>query len=291
MSWVDADGAAFSLNVVSGGALILAGAEGRFMPRFQLVEEEVPGQPGSRLREAKTLAREVAIPIILSSSSSAELRTLVRQWLGRLNVDRGDGKIRVTAPAGTVRELSCRYAGGMEVVEAVGVGGQRFQKAVVVFRAADPYWYDQSDTEVTYTLGGVIAATFFPFFPLVLLASEVFTSTSIALTDDDIAPIAAWPRWSITGPGSGIVVRNVTTGKRIALSTVLVAGQGIEIDTRPGTKTVKAAVSGTNLYSDLSSDSSLWPLVRGTNAITVEMSGATAASKVVLKYKKRYLGA
>ena len=293
-AWVDADGTAFSLNVVADGALALQGVEGRFMPRIQLVEEEVPGQPGSRLREAKTLAREVALPILLSTAtrdSGATLRTLVRQWLGRMNVDRGAGKLRVTASGGGVRELSCYYAGGLELVEGQGVGGKSYQKAVVVLRAVDPYWYDQSDTAVTYVLDTSTTATFFPIFPLTLLSSTVLSSTSISFTDNDIASIAAWPRWAITGPGTDIVLRNITTGKRIALDTVLTAGQGIDIDTRPGAKTVKQSVSGANLYGDLSTDSSLWPFVRGANAVTIEMSGATSASSVVLTYKKRYLGA
>lgn len=282
LTWIDADGNSYDLSGQTDREWLL-GTQGRFMPPFRFVENEVPLQPGARLRTVKTLPREVDIPLLFKAASETALRTLVRDYLHRFNPGRGDGKLRVTAPGGDQRELNCRYAGGMQLVEA----GEKFgfrQRMVLTFRAFDPYWYATSDTTDTYTTG--TPATFFPFFPLRLTSSTIFASPTINNTGD----VECWPVWTITGPGSSIALRNLTTDKLISLSTTLAAGETITIDTRPGKKTVTKN-DGTNLYGDLSSDSELWPLERGNNSVQIEMSSATSASQVVISYRLRYLGA
>lgn len=283
LSWVDADGTEHPFT--SSAARVLKGMEGRFMPPVELVEEEVPFQAGAQLRLVKTKVREVSLPVAFMAADASALRTALRGWLSDLNVDRGAGRLRVTSPTGDTRDLNAIYAGGMEIVEADDTAGATWQKAVLVFRAHDPYWYDQNDITQSFALD-LDQAPFFPFFPLVLNSSEVFSSASV----DNGGDVDAWPTWTITGPGADPAIRNLTTGEIIDLTHTLGAGESVEIDTRPGAKTV-VDQDGNSLYSSLSSDSALWALQPGPNTISVEISAATADTNIVLRYKRRYLGA
>ncbi|MFI9817570.1 phage distal tail protein [Saccharothrix variisporea] len=274
--WIDADGTATTLEVEWD-------ATGRGMPPIRFEEDRVPERAGSRLRAVRHDTREMTLPLWITGSSQSDLWTNLRALALKMDPTRGNGKIRVTSIAGDQREVTCRYAAGLELNERLGdTAGPLVQRAPVLFRVHDPYWYAVSDTTEPFTVG--TTATFFPFFPLRLSSSEVYATGSITNPGD----VETWPVWTITGPGSAIVLRNLTTGKSLSLSTTLGAGESVVIDTREGVKTVTHS-SGANLFSSLSATSSLWPLARGVNAFQIEMSAATTASLVSLAYRPRYL--
>ena len=280
VAWVDADG---TVTTLSGAAdtEVRIGRAGAFMPEFDLVADVVPLQAGARLRTVRTRPREVDLPLLVKGTSSAGLRTTMRSLLHLLNPDRGEGRLRVTAPGGDQRELWCRYAAGLMGNEEFGVN-VLFQRAVLTFWAADPYWYAVSPETETYLL--TAASSFFPFFPLVVSASSIFGAMTITNAGD----VDAWPIWTITGPGSDIYLRNVTYGEYLHVAATLNAGDILQIDTRPGYKTVE--INGVNSFSMISAASALWNLRRGANSVKIEISGATAASACVLNYTPRYLG-
>lgn len=284
--WIDADGNSTTITNQTD-IEVLQGVLGRGMPPYEPIEQEVPLQPGSRLRQVKVKPREITLPIIVYGTSETNLRSNLRSFFGKFNPARGDGTLRVTAPGGDQREIVCRYFAGMELEEGdttKGVSGSIFQKAILVLRAFDPYFYNVSATSETFTTG--TPATFFPFFPLRLTSSTVFADTTVTNGGD----VEAWPEWTIEGPGTNIVLRNYTTDRLISISTTLTASEYITIDTRPGYKTVTKN-DGTNLYSLMSADSALWNLQKGANSVRLEMSSATADSLITLSYKPRWLGA
>ena len=271
LTWIDTDGVEHDLRSFADGAEILdRGVRGRFMPPVKIIEAETPGQPGSRRREVRHLARDIAVPLYVEGESASALRGTVRDWLRRFDAVLGNGRLRATPPIGGQREIACCYEDGFEGDEGTNGAGLHWQTATLLFHAFDPYWYDVSPIVVSWTLGAT-PATFFPFFPLRLTSSEVFADAVVSNGGD----VEAWPVWTITGPGSSIVLRNLTTGKLLNLSTVLTAGETATIDTRPGAKTV-VKNDGSNLFPDLLSDSSLWPLVQDSNSVRVEMASATS---------------
>lgn len=277
--WVDPDGGTLDLAVEWD-------VQGRGMPPPVYETELVPEQPGERLRAVRHGAREFVLRLWIEGASEAAMWTAVRDTIARMDPTRGDGKIRVTTVVGDQREIICRVQSGLELSERLNdTSGPEVQRAAVAFRASDPYWYDLSDTTETYSLNPS-SATWFPIFPLRLASSEVFTDATVTNTGD----VETWPVWTITGPGSGIILRNLTTGKFLSLGALaLSSGQVVTIDTRPGRKTITLNDS-TNLFGYRTADSSLWPLARGANVIRIEMASATAASSVQLARKHRYLG-
>jgi len=283
MALVDAAGTEYPLDGITQPQL-LWGHRGRFMPPYRIKEEIVPGQPGARVRDVRPDVRELALSWVAEGATNIALRTLLRAWASRLDPERGDARIRATAPDGSRRELYCRYQGGFEGEEADGAAGRDWLKSILIFRAHDPLWYDLATNTDTYTAGGVVA-NFFPIFPLRLANSEVFSEPTV----DNDGDYLTWPLWVITGPGSSPILRNLTTDKAIDLSgAVLTAGESITIDTAPGRKTVQKQ-DGTNLFGSMTDESSLWPLERGPNSIRIEMTGAGGGSQVQLSWRRRFL--
>lgn len=278
VTWVDPDGVELALEVEWD-------VTGRFSPPTFFDEEGVPGQDGLRLREVRHEARNFVLPLWITGTSEADLRTKMRDLVSAMNPQRGDGKIRVTSPIGDQREIVCRAASGLEMGERLGdTSGPEVQLAAVVFRAWEPFWQDVSDTVSGPWTVGLAPAPFFPFFPLRLTSSEVFAAVDVTNSGD----VATWPIWTITGPGSSITLQNLTTGHTLLLNVTLSASESVTIDTSPGIKTVTKS-DGSNLYPDLSSTSYLWPLQRGVNAVQISMGGATSATSVTMRRRHKYL--
>lgn len=284
MKWVDADGAA--TEILDGTDIYtLPGLAGRMSPSMAFVLQRIPLQPGQRYRDVRHGVAEIKVPVELYGATDIALRASVRSWVRRLDPVRGDGSLLCTAPAGDQRELICRYAEGLDqAVEDEGDVGHRL-RAILRFVCEQPYWQDASDTVQSWTLLSSLA-TFFPFFPLRLSGSEVFADATV--TND--GNVEAWPVWTIGGPGSSPILRNLTTGDMLSLPVTLLAGESVAIDTRPGAKTVTKQ-DGTSLFGSLASPPALWPLAQGSNSIRIEMSGATSVSSVTLTWRRRWLSA
>lgn len=271
IEYVAADGATATLYRRQG-------ASGRFMPPIVVKDRAVPGDHGTRFQHCRFDAAHPVIPVLLEGLDDTEFRSAVRDLAAVLNPDKGIGKLRATFDGGT-REQSALFVDGLDFAEDYTT----FAIPSLLFRAFDPFWYDTTTVTSPFTTG--TTASFFPIFPWRLASSEVFADATV-VNDGDVD---AWPVWTITGPGSGLVLRNLTTGKVLSLNRTLLAGEIVTIDTTPGVKTVTLN-DGTNLFG-LLTDRQLWPLARGTNSIRVELSGATGATSVVLTYRRRWLSA
>ncbi len=274
--WIDPDGTATGLTVEYD-------VDGLFAPPVEISSRVVPGQPGAVVYQTRHGVREFSLALYERNDDPALLHARLRALVYAMDPTRGAGRLRATTPAGDQREITCRVLSGMGLSQVRGAQSlSTHQRAEVTFQAADPYWYDTSDTVTDYTIGAT--APFFPIFPLRLSSSEVFVDGTV----DNLGDLETWPVWTLTGPGSSISVRNLTTG---ALTTIngltLAAGETVTIDTRPTIKTVTRG-DGANLFGSLATGSSLWPLIRGGNSVRVEMTGGTESSLVRLSRKHRY---
>lgn len=276
VDWIDPDGATTTLVVTRG-------AHDLFMPPTVSTFETIPGRPGAKRRTTRHGLRKVTLPGVFGPDNQVDHRDNLRDLAVAFDPTRGDGKLRVTGPDTGVRELNCRYDAGLGLDYQIAT----FQRAALDFVATDPYWYDATDTIVDTELDSS-PATFFPFFPIALSSSEVFGAFTITNTGD----VTVWPIFTFRGPGSAIVARNLTTDLAFSLTNPtdleLSAEETVTVDTRPDRKAVTLQ-DGTNLFSTLTADSALWALVKGTNSIQIEMSGATTDSLVRVTYRLGYL--
>lgn len=277
--WIDADGTPLALNIEWN-------VVDRFMPPIVFEEDGVPQQSGLRLRDTRHDARVFSLTLWIEAADEVSLRLQMRAMALAMNPKRGPGHIRFTTPVGDVRDIECTYQSGLGMLEKLGeTSGLLSQKVTLFFKAHNPYWADPSFISSAYSINAV--PNFFPIFPMHISTSQVVVDTTI-LNDGDLE---AWPIIYIAGPGSVIKLSNLTTGlyTDFGPSSNMGAGQTLIIDTRPGFKTAKMA-DGLNVFSFLTTTSSLWPLVRGSNAIHLEMSGATAGvSQITFTYKRLFL--
>ena len=276
--WIDPDGTVTPLRVEIQ-------TDGRYAPPSMFVSDRSPEQPGSIVRTVRHDERRIVLPIVEDLGSPELVTARKRELTYLMDPARGYGQLRVTSHDSSQRVINAYLEDGMGLEESLNsTYGKRWFRASLQFLCPYPYWRDSTTTSATIGNTGT-TATFFPFFPLRLSSSSVFGSTTI----DNTGEVIAYPRWHITGPGSSIYIKNLTTGKTINLDTTLMAGESVTIDTTPGVRTVTKN-DGTNLFGDLSADSSLWPLVKGTNAIQLEMSSADANSSIQYSYERQFLG-
>lgn len=275
--WIDASGTETDLH--DGTELLtLAGMNGREMPAWKLLGDEAPLADGSQVRLAKSTSRDLDLPLLVRCQSRAALQQKLRELAWAFNPRRGDGKLRVTSADGIQRVLTCRYIRGLDTED----NGLSWKKVILTLRAFEPYWDAAAETSQNISAGAVSA--FFPIFPLLLMVSGLFATATIVNGGD----AAAWPIWTIYGPGANPKIINVTSGKRFELGLSLQSNQHVEIDTRPGRKTVTLS-TGESVFHLLSAASSLWELEVGSNAVRIELDGNDSNSCVRLRYTERYL--
>lgn len=283
--WVQADGVAFPLTGQPDLDVHWAlGVDGRFMPPVELLDDEVPGQAGTRSRGVKVKARDVVLPVTVFGPDEAGLRARIRLLMRQFDPTRGAGILRCTAVDGTMRELVCTYDDGMQGKEFAGETGVRWQRLVLILRAHAPYWQDTAANDLTYraaSQGAFLSAQFLP----VVLTSDALLGTQSLTNDGDRT---AYPVFTIRGPATSFTLANDTTGESFTYEAPLADGEVLTIDTRPFVRTVRLA-NGTNRFAQLAIGSVLWWLPPGVSNIRLTLQGSTAASFVTVSFRRLWL--
>lgn len=281
--WTGADGTVIDLTDASAGYMVLGeGTRGLRSPEYALTTQAFAGSDGELITALRATGAQPTLGLLVAADDENTFRSRARALRRSMRPKAGLGTLTVRSSDGEARSLDCLCTAGLEGDEASAQQGS-WWKLALKFYAPDPWWYGDPVT-VTYGLG--TPAAFFPIFPLVLSPSTVIGQFVIDLSDSD-AP--SYPVWTITGPGNGLVLTNLTTSQVITVNAPLSAGEQMVVDTRPGLQSVRKA-DGTNLLGALASDPALWSLVEDSNAISVALTGATSASVVAVTYTPRYAG-
>lgn len=254
-------------------------AKQRMMPPVTIHTVRVPQAQGGRFRHARHDERLATLPVVVPGATAG--RDELRRWAKALDPVKGEGTLTVVQGTHPGRQLVCAYEAGLDdfAEEYPHLG-----LTTLAFRAADPYWQDAAESSVIGTIDPR-AYQWFPFLPLVLGASDVFT----AVTIDNTGDVDSWPVVSTVGPGVDLVVANETTGESWSYLDPIAAGSTLIVDHRPGHKT--ARLNGFNAFGRLTDDSVLWPLVPGPNRISINFDAATTASSVTFGWRNRWLAA
>lgn len=121
-----------------------------------------------------------------------------------------------------------------------------------------------------------------PFFPVFVYSSVVEGVYTLNIEGDE----ESWPTWEIGGPGTDLLIENMTTGEALFIEGDIF--EKVTIVTDPQLQ---------DIYSDTWADGQWWdrvdikqgalfPLKAGENKIKVTMVGATQASYVEYKYRE-----
>lgn len=159
------------------------------------------------------------------------------------------------------------------------------------FLAADPTWYadDVTTTEIPlgWLTGGGFAAPVVA--PIYVQDGTVAADRPGWVTNAGDAD--AWPIIRISGPCADVTVIHVPTGRTLAMPTLnLAAGQWVEIDTRPGYRTVTRE-NGGNASATLSLTSrlDLFSLPPGTSEMRWTAFDNTNTARLRLTWRDAYI--
>ena len=202
--------------------------------------------------------------------------------------------ISVGVPLGTdfVRSITVVTLGGLTFDHVPGAGYDiRF---IVQLRAADPTWYDPAG--VTVPVSAAIAGTPTPIpkiYPVTYGVSTLSGNTQISYDGS----WQTYPVITATGPITGLLITNQSTGALISVPGVIPAGRTWTFNLLYGYKTVTDdlgvnQIAAVTAASDLATFAILpAPNVPdGVNIVTVAGTGTTGTSATSLFYFNRYVG-
>lgn len=159
------------------------------------------------------------------------------------------------------------------------------------FLAHDPTFYadEESVTELPlgWLTGGGFAAPVVA--PIYVQDGTVAADRPGWVTNEGDAP--AWPILRITGPCANVTITNVATGRALALPTLnLTAGRWVQIDTRPGYRTVTWDNGGNaTTYLSPGSRLDLFSLLPGTSEMRWTAFDNTNSSRLRVTWRDAYI--
>jgi hypothetical protein len=282
-TWTDPTGVVWPLSDTSPdrGWFTSDGVGGWGAAPYEIVVDPM-ARGGESVRYIRANPARVTWPIYVWGDDHTEFvaryRALRQAFL--MTVHRSlPGLLTVARPDGTARQIEAYYEDGWG-----GEAGQNWLWAhpAVTLYCPDGAWRDVQQV-VTRRGASTPVAFNTPF--LTLTGSAVLGDTVVNNPGD----ITAWPVWTITGPCTGLIATNSTTGQTFTLSYALLAGEQAVITTdRP---TVRGP-AGQNISGSLNWPTAyLWGLAPGDNTVTFNVLGSGVGSAIDLAFYPRYEGA
>ena len=108
----------------------------------------------------------------------------------------------------------------------------------IEFQAQDHLYYDDAPGTTSIPLGELSTGglTFPLAFPMVIEGDPAAEGRPGFLEVDGTAP--TWPVLRVTGPCANPTIVHVASGRSLTITVTLAAGEWVEVDTRPGWRTV-----------------------------------------------------
>jgi hypothetical protein len=162
-----------------------------------------------------------------------------------------------------------------------GNKGIYYQRYLINLLCHQPFWLDTyyESREMSYLMGGLQFKLSLPTG----FSSRGFRRK--AINEGDVAtPVEI----EFTGPAINPTVTNLTTGELMKVNRLLDANDVLEISTAFGDKYVK--INGQNAFHYIDLDSTFWQLQPGDNILSYTSNNDSINTKVIVKWKNRYVG-
>lgn len=245
-----------------------------------------PGAAGVQIKDVFTQAREVLLPLTLSTSGQAELRAAVEQMRALTDptvgmTEAGNFRLVCASDAGT-RHLTLAYLSGLE-----GEGAELPWHTRYVVSALAPYPFAEDRDELSreFKLGSGVspflapAGTDFPW------GTRQLSPTTVIGEDMQVSmpsAVPVYPTVEIDGPATSVLI-TADTGLRIDVPTGVAAGSTLRVVMDPRRKSIR--LNGALAAGKLARGSRLVPFTPGTNLIDVSAPGATSSTRLRLSWR------
>ncbi|MFJ9799818.1 phage distal tail protein [Streptomyces sp. NPDC101145] len=160
----------------------------------------------------------------------------------------------------------------------------------IEFVATDPTWYADTETVTEIPLGWLTGGGFAAPVTAPIYVQDGATAADRPGWATNTGTADAWPIIRITGPCSNVTIIHAESGRTLAMPTLtLTAGQWVEIDTRPGHRTVTRETGG-NAASLLTPASriDLFSLPPGTSEMRWTAFDHTNTARMRLTWRDAY---
>ncbi|GAK09632.1 phage tail family protein [Geomicrobium sp. JCM 19038] len=220
--------------------------------------------------------------IVINTSNFGDTRKLDekrRQYARVFNPKAGMGRLRVVTESGEDYTIFC-LADGAPRFSKGGSEGFVKQNSSIELLAPNPYWL--STREFTEEMAAYVGGLSFPmkFFFFCKTGDD-----AIIRNDGDVAtPVII----QFNGPSINPMVINKTTGQFVRINQQLNEGDVLEISTSTTNKYVR--INGQNAMGYIDLRSVFWNLVPGRNVVSYEADEGHENARVLLKYRKQYVG-
>lgn len=213
-----------------------------------------------------------------------------RQSANSLNT----GVLRKIYPSGEIRDISVLIQAGPAFDPRQGQWDEWSFQDTIRFIAFDPTFFDPSEIENTWAATAIEELSFPIAFPIAFDSGDMRETKTILYTGTWLS----YPTFEITGPITGPLISNLSTGESIQVNYIVSAGETVTISLGYGNKTV-VNDDGDNLIGSLSVDSDIATFhlapdpeaSGGENQIRISGSDVQyGTTQVVMTYKTRYIG-
>ncbi|MER6092457.1 phage distal tail protein [Streptomyces bluensis] len=231
-----------SVLIGAGTLVTIRTIEGLGQPPLRTADVEPPGEDGLWLGTDYYSGRTLRIDAAITKSGDF---AGVLDQLAALQDDADTAAVR--GQGGTTMDLRLKFPGRQtRVVHGrlrkmnpdVTQGIHGYIPLDVEFQAQDHLYYaDEPDSASmplgSLTEGGITFALMFPF----TIAGEASAIARPGYLQVD-GTASTWPVLRVTGPCANPSIVHVGSGRTLTVQTTLTAGEWVEIDTRPGWRTV-----------------------------------------------------
>jgi hypothetical protein len=162
-----------------------------------------------------------------------------------------------------------------------GSKGLYYQKYLIHLLCHEPFWLDTyfESREMSYLMGGIQFRLRLP----TMFSYRGFKRR--AVNDGDVpTPVEI----EFKGPAVNPTVNNLTTGEFITINRELLEDDMLTIGTAFGQKFVR--INGQNAFHYIDLNSVFWSLIPGENTLSYQSNNDSIKTKVLIKWKNRYVG-
>jgi hypothetical protein len=162
-----------------------------------------------------------------------------------------------------------------------GSKGLYYQKFLLHLICHQPFWLDTyfESREMSYLMGGIRFRLRLP---------TVFSYRGFRRKADNEGDVETPVEIEFKGPAVNPTVSNLTTGEFITVNRELAEDDVLTISTAFGQKYVK--INGENAFNYIDLASTFWQLQPGKNTLSYTSNNDSIKTKVMVKWKNRYVG-
>lgn len=257
-------------------ARVLKGLAGLGMPPVDTQWAAGAGD-GETFKGARVLPREVRLPLVILGADRAQCSQLYNR-LAIMLAPNNTARLRASEPGGAVWETHVVRTAGGDYTWGTGTNGRTAIITEVTLRAGDPYWTATTAQQRTLAAGDSGRGLIPGLAELKLTATQAVGVAGI----ENTGSAEGRPVWTIEGPTSKFTATSPSgdvlewDGARDPEGN-LAEGDTLTLDTRTGAVTDQ---NGLNRFGGMSTAPKFWKIPPGESTITVELTGATAASLV-----------